>query len=853
MSGIINTTGSIQQRITVAAGGGGGGGGSGAGGSMTAIASGTLADGDKVVLLSDGTVQKAGQPTGPDAFLDTPVDDDNETSSTTSRNSTIISWDPNDNNKFAIFYYDNGGDGRPTLVIGSLSGTTLSFGSQIEVDSGSTLGGMSGHGWMAYHPTIANLIMCMWSPNDPEALAIRAGSVSGTTVSWGTTETMDWTELGGNIMYDGAGIAAGGGIKICFDWCRDTDVARRFILAICMFEGMMEEEVMVMAGSCSSDSGGTISTGGGTQIQQAPNPMAMGPAGVFVRCAPDKGPGTERHGCAMVSHGDPSSPITRVCLVKATNLGTVVHASTDIPSSGGALNTTYFEWSGHVTGSYTELDHFVISYVDDQSDHNFRTGVVSWDHVSNPGFSITMQNPFEAFASGGSTIRYPGKPTFITKGSLASTDKFFVHYYDNQNSVKKMLIRSYDVDDWAAGTISTTTGSEVEIAGYHDPSFIAGDSNYETRLALVTSDGNNAGTNATITTVLLVGAAPGPTNVTSTSFLGISDGAYGDGATATIQILGAVDDAQSGLTTGYKYYVQQDGSMTTTRGTGTLVGTAISATKLLIAQASGGAQPTLQTTFTAPCKTDAIAVGDRCIIVNDGNVAKVKKVSGGLQSVIFRPPAGTLGNGFFHDWFNGNNGYMFYDMCAQLWTYAQTLSPNPFASEAAMKTAAFTSFTNQTQGMYFHEDHNDPNWQNYTQVAITTSASSGDYYVPANSYTPINSSHGGAGWGGFSTYQNHINHIKYKQMVFGFTYDAQVSNISATNLLGYATNAAVDGENCTVDLIGSTVWNQSAGGVPLVIGTAYYIQTDGTLGTTSTSHYAGVALSTSSVLVNQSY
>ena len=177
MSGIINKAGTssgsigITQRLVTAAGESGGGGGGGAGGSMQAVASGTLADGDKVVLLSDGTVQKAGQPTGPDAFLDTPIDDDNETSSTTSRNTTIISWDPNDNNKFAIFYYDNGGDGRPTLVIGTLSGTTLSFGSQIEVDAGMTMGGMSGHGWVAFHPTIANLIMCAWSPMDPTALA----------------------------------------------------------------------------------------------------------------------------------------------------------------------------------------------------------------------------------------------------------------------------------------------------------------------------------------------------------------------------------------------------------------------------------------------------------------------------------------------------------------------------------------------------------------------------------------------------------------------------------------------------------------------------------------------------------
>lgn len=46
------------------------------------------------------------------------------------------------------------------------------------------------------------------------------------------------------------------------------------------------------------------------------------------------------------------------------------------------------------------------------------------------------------------------------------------------------------------------------------------------------------------------------TNLTDQNYLGISDGAYADGTTATIQLIGSVDDAQSGLTAGELYYVQ---------------------------------------------------------------------------------------------------------------------------------------------------------------------------------------------------------------------------------------------------------------------------------------------------------
>ena len=72
-------------------------------------------------------------------------------------------------------------------------------------------------------------------------------------------------------------------------------------------------------------------------------------------------------------------------------------------------------------------------------------------------------------------------------------------------------------------------------------------------------------------------------NLTADNYIGISDGAYADTATATIQVVGATDDAQSGLTTGSKHYVQADGTLSTTPDSPSVyAGIALSATKLLI-------------------------------------------------------------------------------------------------------------------------------------------------------------------------------------------------------------------------------------------------------------------------------
>ena len=73
------------------------------------------------------------------------------------------------------------------------------------------------------------------------------------------------------------------------------------------------------------------------------------------------------------------------------------------------------------------------------------------------------------------------------------------------------------------------------------------------------------------------------TNLTSENFIGISNGAYSDGQTATIQIAGSVDDAQSSLTPGQQYYVQGDGTLSETADSpSVLAGTAVAATKLMI-------------------------------------------------------------------------------------------------------------------------------------------------------------------------------------------------------------------------------------------------------------------------------
>ena len=73
--------------------------------------------------------------------------------------------------------------------------------------------------------------------------------------------------------------------------------------------------------------------------------------------------------------------------------------------------------------------------------------------------------------------------------------------------------------------------------------------------------------------------------MTSENFIGFSDGSYSNGQQATIQVVGSVSSAQSGLTAGVKYYVHGDGALKNFPSPqNSLAGTAVSANKIIIKQ-----------------------------------------------------------------------------------------------------------------------------------------------------------------------------------------------------------------------------------------------------------------------------
>jgi hypothetical protein len=73
------------------------------------------------------------------------------------------------------------------------------------------------------------------------------------------------------------------------------------------------------------------------------------------------------------------------------------------------------------------------------------------------------------------------------------------------------------------------------------------------------------------------------TNLTSENYIGIAADTYADNEDSTIGIVGCIDRNQTGLTAGQQYFIQNDGTLSTTAGSpSVLAGTAISATELVV-------------------------------------------------------------------------------------------------------------------------------------------------------------------------------------------------------------------------------------------------------------------------------
>ena len=467
--------------------------------SVSAVASGTLANGQTVILQTDGTVTgvaSVSQSVGISSVYQTTESQD------------IQAVFDSTNNRVVIAYADSGNNAYGTAVVGTVSGTSISFGTPVVYNSSDSNYFSIG---MAFDSSNGKVVIAYRDAGNSNYGTAVVGTVSGTSISFGTP-----------VVYNTANVY--------------------YVSAV--YDSTNEKVVIAYRDTSNSNYGtARVGTVSGTSI-------SFGSATVFESASTGYHSATydSTNEKVVIAYRDNGNSEYGTAVV-GTVSGTSISFGTPVVYESGSID--------YSSATYDSTNEKVVIVYRDGGDSD--KGKVVIGTVSDT--SISFSSPV-VFNSG--TTSY----TVATYDSNAQ--KVVITYRDGGNSNYATAL---------VGTVSGTSisfGSEVVLESSNS--------------SLITSTFDS--TNNVVVVAYKVFTSPygkaivfqnASTNLTSSNFLGFSNAAYTDGQTATIQIAGAVDDAQSGLTTASVHYVQTDGTLSTSAGTPSVeAGLALSATEIAI-------------------------------------------------------------------------------------------------------------------------------------------------------------------------------------------------------------------------------------------------------------------------------
>jgi len=494
----LSNIASVDATTVAALGAAGVGGG---GSSVDLIASGTLSNGDTVIVNADGTVSVV-DGSSEDIGTKTKIHNNNS--------ADFAAIFDSSNNKVIVAHRQVQVGGYPAVNIGTISGTTIIFGGETNPVTGSVE-----YIKMAYD-SFNNKIVIGWKKNTgADNAQVSVGTVSGSSISWGSAVdvTTDLTILQ-DISFDSSNN------KILVTYRRQS------------------------AGYYPTCVVGTVS---GTSISFG-TPVVMvsanySIAGVIFDSSVSK--------FVFLNGG---SPFYVVGTISGTSIsfGSQTNMNLAIPQGYSLVAAS---------GTFDSLNNKIV--------------IISTNYNASPANHIAL-----AGSLSGNTITF-GAPFEMTE-SLSQSG--FSTVFDN--SINK-IIHTYRSNTsgsfkqyYTVGTVSGTSISFAAPSVYLDVqannAISIFDPNVDKVITFFSDDSASNSPNGIV-------FAPGYSNLNNQNFLGFSDGAYSNSQTATVQLVGAVNEAQSSLTTGSKHYVQADGTLSVTPGSVEVyAGLAVSATKIAV-------------------------------------------------------------------------------------------------------------------------------------------------------------------------------------------------------------------------------------------------------------------------------
>ena len=480
-------------------------------GQVRAVASGALTDGASVIVNSDGTVSEVTQTA---ASLGT------ESAFNALNSAFITTVFDSSNNKHIIVYRTS--SNMRYVVATVASDGSVSFGTDAVALSGDHQQIAS-----AFDSTNNRVVVVFRNGNDSDHGYAIVGSLSGTTVTWGSAtefNNANNAELG--ISFD----STNGKVLITYRNYGNSSYGTAIVGTV--------------SGTSISFGTPVVFNSGTTNKTRSVHDTANDKMVVFWADG-DDGAGK----------GD---------AVVGTISGTSISFGSTTRFEAGAINHSgiaYDSDTGKVVIAYRQNHE-----TDGATDFKRGTavvGTVSGTSISF-GTAVAFDNTGDYGESSHGNVIYDSN----AKKVLVVYPRTVSGSYSNRGYVFPLKV--------SGTTVVADTPTEFTAGAATGYTAISFDSNVNKSLIAFKDNGNSEyGTAVSFT--------PLSSNITSENFIGFSDGAFADTDSASINTTNTIDRNQSGLTAGQTYFVQTDGTLGLTAADPSVTaGTAISATELIV-------------------------------------------------------------------------------------------------------------------------------------------------------------------------------------------------------------------------------------------------------------------------------
>jgi hypothetical protein len=459
------------------------------------VASGTLSSGQTVVLKADGTVE---------AVTGYSYSDGTGTTATFNAGNTAYNsavYDPV-NNKVIIAYEDSGDSSKGKAIVGTVSGTSISFGTEVEFSS------FVRYVSASFSVNSGKVIIGYQDRANSEKGTAIAGTVSGTSISFGTpilfnNGVTSWI----NVSYDATGVKT-------------------------VFHFMAENVSAYGMGRVANISGASISFGSATIFNSATT------SEIFATFS-------ETEETCLVAYKDATGGGVGE-VIAGTVSGTSI-------SYGSSLEFKASPVDG-ICSSYDTTEEKWVVLFSDNNTSNYGTSFVA--SISGTTVSIGTLVVFESSnVASSNTVTYNPSVSKVNAFFRKVSDSSYLHFIVGAVSGNSIT--------WGSSTRVESRGATSTSSAYDSTS-------KQTVIARRDSTFSTGRVNMFRNAVTVTNSA---------DFIGITAEAISDTATGAVNVYGGINEAQTGLTIGSDYYVQVDGSLSTTASS-VKVGQAISATTI---------------------------------------------------------------------------------------------------------------------------------------------------------------------------------------------------------------------------------------------------------------------------------